>query len=122
LDRFVAIKVLSGEVALSPDARASSEARTISQLTHPHICTLYDVGRHEDVEFLVMELLEGETLAARLSRGPLPMEQTLRYGVEMAGALHAAHRHGTKFLAIVPGPANQRPLTAVLNWTSEVGR
>jgi eukaryotic-like serine/threonine-protein kinase len=96
LDRFVAIKVVTVDVSLTPEARArfEREAKTISQLTHPHICTLYDVGHDSDVEFLVMELLDGETLAARLARGPLPMEQTLRCGVEMADALHAAHRQG----------------------------
>ena len=103
LDRFVAIKVLSGEMSASPEARErfEREARTISQLSHPHICALYDVGREgpstesgQDVEYLVMELLEGETLAARLSRGSVPMAQTLRFAIEIADALHAAHRHG----------------------------
>jgi Tol biopolymer transport system component len=96
LDRFVAIKVLSGDLASSPEARErfEREARTISQLSHPHICALYDVGRSGDVEYLVMELLEGETLAARLSRGAVPLAQTLRYGIEIADALQAAHRSG----------------------------
>jgi serine/threonine protein kinase/Tol biopolymer transport system component len=96
LDRFVAIKVLSGDLSSSQDARErfEREARTISQISHPHICALYDVGRAGDVEYLVMELLDGETLAARLSRGAVPMAQTLRYAIEMADALHAAHRNG----------------------------
>src|SRR4030095_13622757 len=96
LNRFVAIKVLSGDLASSPEARErfEREARTISQLSHPHICTLYDVGRSGEVEYLVMELLDGETLSARLSRGAVPMAQALRYGIEIADALHAAHRSG----------------------------
>src|SRR5262245_15206712 len=96
LDRFVAIKVLSADLAASPDARErfEREARTISQLSHPHICALFDVGQQGGVEFLVMELLEGETLAARLAKGALPVAQTLRVGIEIADALNAAHRHG----------------------------
>jgi dipeptidyl aminopeptidase/acylaminoacyl peptidase len=96
LDRFVAIKVLSGDLSSSPEARErfEREARTISQLSHPHICALYDVGRTADVEYLVMELLDGETLAARLSRGAVPVGQALRYGIEIADALQAAHRSG----------------------------
>jgi len=96
LDRFVAIKVLSGDLSSSPEARErfEREARTISQLSHPHICALFDVGRHDEIEFLVMELLEGETLAARLAKGALPIEQMLRCGIEIADALHAAHRRG----------------------------
>src|SRR5262245_39781057 len=96
LDRFVAIKVLSDELTSSPDARErfEREARTISQLSHPHICALFDVGRQETVEFLVMELLDGETLAARLTKGALPIAQTLRVGIGIADALQAAHRHG----------------------------
>jgi len=74
LDRFVAIKVLSGDLSSSPEARDrfEREARTISQLSHPHISALYDVGRTADVDYLVMELLDGETLSARLSRGAVP--------------------------------------------------
>jgi hypothetical protein len=66
--------------------------RTIASLTHPHICTLYDVGTHEGLDFLVMELLEGETLAARLARGPLSVENTLEYAIQIASALDGAHR------------------------------
>jgi len=96
LDRFVAIKVLGGDLSSSPDARErfEREARTISQLSHPHICALYDVGRANDVEYLVMELLDGETLAARLAKGPVPLPQALRYGIEIADALQVAHRSG----------------------------
>ncbi len=95
LDRTVAVKVLSQHLP-SPEERQrfEREARTISQLSHPHICALYDVGREGDTDYLVMEYLEGELLSARLGRGPLPLEQTLRYGVEIADALDKAHRQG----------------------------
>ena len=96
LDRTVAVKVLSTRLADRPDLhkRFEREARAISKLSHPHICALYDVGQQEDVDFLVMEYLEGETLGQRLHRGPLPPEQTLKYGIEIAAALETAHRQG----------------------------
>src|SRR5690242_5578796 len=83
LDRTVAIKILPDHVASDADfqQRFAREARTISSLNHPHICTLYDVGNESGVDFLVMELLEGETLAQRLAKGPLPFPQVLRYGI-----------------------------------------
>ena len=96
LDRDVAVKVLPSHLSTSAEVRQrfEREAKTISQLSHPHICALYDVGREGDIEYLVMELLEGETLSARLARGPLPLEQTLRYGQEISDALDKAHRQG----------------------------
>ena len=96
LDRVVAIKVLPSRLSSSEEARQrfEREAKTISQLSHPHICALYDVGREGETEYLVMELLEGETLGERLAKGALPLEQTLRYGVEIADALDKAHRQG----------------------------
>ena len=96
LERTVAVKVLPSDTAASPEARQrfEREAKTISQLSHSHICALYDVGRENDVEYLVMEYLEGETLLSRLARGPLPIESTLRYGIEIADALDRAHRQG----------------------------
>src|SRR5262245_56678785 len=96
LDRIVAVKILSPDIASSPEARQrfEREARTISQLSHPHICALYDVGRHDEIEFLVMELVEGETLADRILKGALPLESTLRVAIEIAEALDAAHRRG----------------------------
>jgi Tol biopolymer transport system component len=96
LERTVAVKVLPARLSPSADARQrfEREARTISQLAHPHICALYDVGREGETEYLVMELLEGETLLDRLAKGALPLEQTLRYGQEMADALDKAHRQG----------------------------
>jgi serine/threonine protein kinase len=95
LERTVAIKVLPDHLS-SPEARQrfEREARTISQLSHPHICTLYDVGHEGGVEYLVMEFLDGETLADRLVRGALPIEQALRYGIEITEALDRAHRAG----------------------------
>ena len=96
LDRMVAIKVLSEHVASDPDLqqRFEREAETISSLNHPHICTLYDVGEHEGTTFLVMEYLEGDTLAQRLKKGALPLEQALTVAIEIAGALDKAHRQG----------------------------
>jgi serine/threonine protein kinase len=96
LNRGVAVKVLSSHLSASAELRQrfEREAKTISQLSHPHICTLYDVGREGETEYLVMELLEGETLLDRLAKGPLPLDQTLRYGVEIADALDKAHRQG----------------------------
>ena len=98
LDREVAIKVLPQHLSRSPEFRQrfEREARAISQLTHPHICTLYDIGHSDGVDYLVMELLEGETLAHWLAKGAMPLEQVLRYGIEMASALDAAHRKGVE--------------------------
>jgi Tol biopolymer transport system component len=105
LGRDVAVKVLPEHLSASADVRQrfEREARTISQLSHPHICALYDVGRENDVEYLVMELLEGETLSDRLAKGPLPLEQTLRYGQEIADALDRAHRQGIVHRDLKPG-------------------
>jgi eukaryotic-like serine/threonine-protein kinase len=96
LDRKVAVKVLAPELASDVEFRArfEREAKAISSLNHPHICGLYDIGREHDTEYLVLELLEGETLASRIERGPLPLPQVLRFGIEIADALEAAHRHG----------------------------
>src|SRR6186997_907088 len=89
LDRTIAIKVLLGAVASDPDRRQrfEREARAISSLDHPHICSLYDVGHQNGIDFLVMQYLEGETLADRLGRGSLSVELTLAYAIEMADAL-----------------------------------
>ena len=105
LERTVAIKVLPPHLSSSPEVRQrfEREAKTISQLSHPHICAIYDVGNHEGVEYLVMEYLEGETLAERLARGPLPFEQTLRFGFEVADALDKAHRQGIVHRDLKPG-------------------
>jgi Tol biopolymer transport system component len=105
LDRSVAIKILPSEFAHDAQfkLRFEREAKTISQLTHPHICTLYDVGNENGVEYLVMELLDGESLADRLTKGPLPIEQVLRYGIEIAEALEKAHRAGVVHRDLKPG-------------------
>src|ERR1700736_4776229 len=105
LERTVAIKVLPERLSSSPEVRQrfEREAKTISALSHPHICALYDVGREGETEYLVMEFLEGETLSDRLAKGPLALEQTLRYGNEMADALDKAHRLGIVHRDLKPG-------------------
>src|SRR5713226_4935095 len=96
LDRVVAIKVLPAHLADDPGRRErfEREARTIASLNHPHICVLHDIGRQDGTDFLVMEYLEGETLAQRLLKGPLPLELVLQYAIEIADALDKAHRKG----------------------------
>jgi eukaryotic-like serine/threonine-protein kinase len=105
LERDVAVKVLSSHLASSEEVRQrfEREAKTISQFSHPHICSLYDVGREGETDYLVMEYLEGESLADRLGKGPLPTEQILRYGVEIADALDKAHRQGIVHRDLKPG-------------------
>ncbi|HVE66238.1 MAG TPA: protein kinase, partial [Thermoanaerobaculia bacterium] len=105
LERTVAVKVLSSHLAASAESRQrfEREARTISQLSHAHICALYDVGREGETEYLVMEYLEGETLSDRLLKGALPFEQLLRYGVEISDALDKAHRSGIVHRDLKPG-------------------
>ncbi len=105
LGREVAVKVLSSHLSTSEEIRQrfEREAKTISQFSHPHICALYDVGREGDTDFLVMELLEGESLADRLGKGPLPTEQLLRYGIQIADALDKAHRQGIVHRDLKPG-------------------
>ncbi|HEY2796867.1 MAG TPA: protein kinase [Thermoanaerobaculia bacterium] len=105
LERTVAVKVLPQHLSAAPEVRQrfEREAKTISQFSHSHICALYDVGREGETEYLVMEFLEGETLSDRLARGALPLEQTLRYGVEIADALDKAHRQGIVHRDLKPG-------------------
>jgi Tol biopolymer transport system component len=105
LGRDVAIKILPAQYAADPEwrRRLDREARAISSLSHPNICPLFDVGHQDGVDFLVMELLEGETLAARMTRGPLPIDQVLRYGAEIASALAVAHRQGVVHRDLKPG-------------------
>jgi hypothetical protein len=104
LDRTVAIKVLPADVADDADLRArfEREARAIAALDHPHICAIYDVGEADQVRFLVMQCLEGETLAARLTKGPLPLDQVCRYASEIADALDKAHRAGITHRDVKP--------------------
>src|SRR5215475_10489109 len=105
LERTVAVKVLPSHLSSSPEIRQrfEREAKTVSQLSHPHICALHDVGREGETEYLVMEYLEGETLSERLTKGALPLEQTLRYGQEIAEALDKAHRQGIVHRDLKPG-------------------
>ena len=105
LERTVAVKVLPQHLSAAPEVRQrfEREAKTISQFSHSHICALYDVGREGETEYLVMEFLEGETLSDRLAKGALPLEQTLRYGAEIADALDKAHRQGIVHRDLKPG-------------------
>jgi Tol biopolymer transport system component len=105
LERDVAIKVLSTHLSTSEEVRQrfEREAKTISKFSHPHICSLYDIGREGETDFLVMELLEGESLADRLGRAALPNDQVLRYGIEIADALDKAHRQGIVHRDLKPG-------------------
>src|SRR5258708_34478411 len=105
LSRDVAIKVLPAEFAKDAQLRArfEREARAISSLNHPNICTLFDVGQQNDVEYLVMEYLDGEPLTERLARGPLPVADVLRHGIEITAALDKAHRTGIIHRDLKPG-------------------
>ena len=105
LDRTVAIKVLPSHVASNPDVRRrfEREARAVSSLNHPHICTLHDIGSENGIDFMVMEHIEGDTLADRLKKGALPLDQALRYGIEIADALDKAHRQGVVHRDLKPG-------------------
>jgi serine/threonine protein kinase len=105
LDRTVAIKVLPAHLADRAELRErfDREAKTIASLNHPHICTLYDTGHQDEIDYLVMEYIEGETLAQRLKKGPLPLDQVLRYAIEIADALDKAHRKGITHRDLKPG-------------------
>src|SRR5579864_1207983 len=105
LDRIVAIKVLPAHLADRADLRErfDREAKTIASLNHPHICTLYDTGHQDGIDYLVMEYLEGETLAQRLVKGPLPIQQVLQYAIEISDALDKAHRKGVTHRDLKPG-------------------
>ncbi|HET7710755.1 MAG TPA: protein kinase, partial [Thermoanaerobaculia bacterium] len=105
LERDVAVKVLPASFADNAQLRIRflREAKSISSLNHPNICTLHDVGQEDGVDYLVMELIEGESLAEKLTRGPLPLDQVLRVGSQIATALHAAHRQGIIHRDLKPG-------------------
>ncbi|MBN1567154.1 MAG: protein kinase [Acidobacteria bacterium] len=105
LGRDVAIKVLPERLSESAEVRMrfEREARSISQFNHPHICSLYDVGHHENIDYLVMEYLEGETLAVRIDKGPLPPDEVLRFAIEIVSALDCAHRGGIVHRDLKPG-------------------
>ena len=105
LERTVAIKILPAQLSADPvrKQRFEREAKTISSLNHPHICVLYDVGSQDGIDYLVMECVEGETLAKRLEKGALPLEQVLKYGAQIADALDKAHRSGVVHRDLKPG-------------------
>src|SRR5689334_19728333 len=105
LERTVAVKILPSHLSSDAEARQrfEREARAISSLNHPNICTLYDVGHQDGVDYLVMEFLEGETLAARLARGALPLEQFLKYAMDICEGLDRAHRGGVVHRDLKPG-------------------
>ena len=105
LDRIVAIKVLPTHLADRSELRErfEREAKTIASLNHPHICVLHDIGHQDGIDFLVMEFLEGQTLAQRLAKGPLPLEQVLQYAIEISDALDKAHRKGVTHRDLKPG-------------------
>ena len=105
LGRPVALKLLPETFSRDPQAvaRFRREARAASSLNHPHICTIYDVGEHDGRHFLVMELLEGETLGSRIGRGALPTDRVLDLGVQLADALDVAHEKGIVHRDIKPG-------------------
>ena len=92
-----------GDVYRAKDTRLGREARAISSLNHPHICTLFDIGREGDADYFVMELLDGETLAVRLERGPIKLDEALRIGAQIAEALAAAHKQGIVHRNLKPG-------------------
>jgi serine/threonine protein kinase/Tol biopolymer transport system component len=105
LDRTVAIKILAAHLSSSPELRQrmEREARSISALNHSHICQLYDIGSQGGTDYLVMEFLEGETLAERLRRGPMPLAEVLKTGIAIADALAVAHRQGIVHRDLKPG-------------------
>jgi Tol biopolymer transport system component len=104
LDRTVAIKVMPQHIAQREDLRQrfEREARVVSSLNHPYICVLHDIGKQDGVDFMVLEHLEGETLEARLAKGPLPLDQVFKYGVQIADALDRAHRSGVSHRDVKP--------------------
>src|ERR1700758_1243210 len=116
LGRDVAVKILPTEFSADPirKQRFEREAKTISSLNHPNICTLHDVGSQDGLEYLVMECVEGETLAKRLEKGPLPLEQALKYGAQIADALDKAHRAGIVHRDLKPGNIMITPTGAKL--------
>jgi serine/threonine protein kinase len=105
LDRIVAVKVLPSHLADNPDLkqRFEREARAVSSLNHPHICTLHDIGQQDGTDFLVMEYLEGETLDGRLKKDALPLDQALSFSIEISDALEKAHRQGVVHRDLKPG-------------------
>src|SRR5215471_14949188 len=116
LERTVAVKILPPHLSSDPlrKQRFEREAKTISSLNHPHICVLYDVGQQDGIDYLVMECVEGETLEKRLEKGPLPVEQVVKIGAEVADALGRAHRSGVVHRDLKPGNIMLTPTGAKL--------
>src|SRR5258708_156295 len=116
LERTVAIKILPAQFSSDPlrKQRFEHEARAISSLNHPHICVLHDVGHQDGIDYIVMECVEGETLAKRLEKGPLPLEQVLKFGGQIADALDKAHRSGVVHRDLKPGNIMLPPTGAKL--------
>lgn len=116
LERTVAIKILPTQFSSDPvrKQRFQREAKIISSLNHPHICVLYDIGHQGGIDYLVMECLEGETLAKRLTKGALPLEQVPKYGAQIADALDKAHRKGVVHRDVKPGNIMLTPTGAKL--------
>ena len=108
LERTVAINVLPAHIAERDDLRPrfEREARAVSSLNHPHICHLHDIGSHDGVSFMVLEHLEGETIAERIKRGALPIDAALKYAIQIADALDRAHRSGVVHRDIKPATWN----------------
>jgi eukaryotic-like serine/threonine-protein kinase len=105
LGREVAIKILPNHLSSNSEARQrfEREAKTVSGLNHPNICTLHDIGHQDGVDFIVMEYLEGETLDQRIAKGPLPLADALKYGAQIADALDKAYRSGVIHRDLKPG-------------------
>jgi len=105
LDRFVAIKVLPESVSSTPEERArfEREARTLASLSHPHICTIFDAGHQDGTDYLVMEFLDGQTLAQKLETGPLPLRESIRIALQIVDALDKAHARGIVHRDLKPG-------------------
>src|SRR5882762_7664661 len=116
LDRTVALKILPAQFSSDParKQRFEREAKVISSLNHPHICVLHDIGSQNGIDYLVMECVEGDTLAKRLEKGPLPLDQVLKYGMQIADALSKAHRSGVVHRDLKPGNIMLTPAGAKL--------
>ena len=119
LHRTVAIKTLSQQLSNDTDVkkRFEREAQAVAALNHPHICVLHDVGRHDGMDYIVMEYLEGETLASRLTKGRLPLDQAITFGIEIAEGLSKAHRSGVTHRDLKPASSrNPESSCSISDW------